>query len=203
MAGPGSRRFLILHGWQNRRPPSHWQWQLAEALRAEAEPVLYPQLPDPDRPSPTAWRELVRAELGQLGAGERIVIAHSLAVLVWLDLAPALTAAERVDRVLLVSPPSREVLRSHVEVAAFADIPIDPVGVGAAAATTRLVGSDDDPYCPGGADVEYAALRLDTDVLSGAGHLDTEAGYGVWPAVLAWCHDPRTRLTSRAEHGMT
>ena len=38
MAGTdGGRRFLVLHGWQNHRPAGHWQWLLAEALRAGGE----------------------------------------------------------------------------------------------------------------------------------------------------------------------
>ena len=39
MAEP-ARRFLVLHGWQNRRPAGHWQWQLTEALRSAGEQVL-------------------------------------------------------------------------------------------------------------------------------------------------------------------
>jgi hypothetical protein len=34
--GP-SRRFLVLHGWENHRPRDHWQWQLVETLRASGE----------------------------------------------------------------------------------------------------------------------------------------------------------------------
>jgi hypothetical protein len=34
------------------------------------------------------------------------------------------------------------------------------------------------------------------DVIPGGGHLDPDAGYGAWPSVLAWCHDPNTRLTA-------
>lgn len=71
------RRFLVLHGWQNHRPRQHWQWQLVEALRSDGEQVLYPQLPDPDRPSLDLWIEVLRAELAQLGDGERVVLAHS------------------------------------------------------------------------------------------------------------------------------
>ena len=57
------RRFLVLHVWQDSRPPGHWQWQLVEALRSSGEQVLYPQLPEPDRPSPEAWTGVLRAEL--------------------------------------------------------------------------------------------------------------------------------------------
>ncbi|WP_369137310.1 RBBP9/YdeN family alpha/beta hydrolase [Modestobacter versicolor] len=191
------RRFLVLHGWQNHRPVGHWQWQLTEALRAEGEQVLYPQFPSPDAPSRADWTALVRAELAQLGSGERVVVAHSLACWLWLSVASALGAGERVDRVLLVAPPSAEVLAGYPEVAGFASVPQDPAALARAATTTRLAAADDDPYCPGGAAAVFAGLGLDTDVLPGAAHLDLDAGYGRWPAVEEWCRDPSTRLTPR------
>ncbi|HUZ19868.1 MAG TPA: hypothetical protein VMU75_04760 [Acidimicrobiales bacterium] len=52
---------------------------MVEALREDGEQALYPPLADPDRPSPDSRPELVHAELAQLGSGERVVIAHSLA----------------------------------------------------------------------------------------------------------------------------
>ena len=191
------RRFLVLHGWQNHRPAGHWQWLLTESLRAAGEPVLYPQFPSPDEPSLTEWTALLRAELAQLGSGERIVLAHSLAVWLWLATAGDLTADERVDRVLLVAPPSPDVLAGYPQVAEFSRTPLDPAALARAAGSTRLVAADDDPYCPGGAAAVFAALELPVDVLPGAAHLDLDAGYGRWPAVEAWCRDPSTRLTPR------
>jgi predicted alpha/beta hydrolase family esterase len=191
----GARRFLVLHGWQNRRPPGHWQWQLVEALRAAGEQVLYPQLPEPDRPSLEQWTALLRAELAQLGSGERVVVAHSLSVPLWFHAAPLLEEHERVDRVLLVAPPSPGVLARHPEVAAFATVPHDVAAVARRAGITRLVCSDDDPYCP---EVATTLLGdLDTDLVPGGRHLDPDAGYGAWPSALAWCLDPATRLTAR------
>jgi hypothetical protein len=191
------RRFLVLHGWQNRRPAGHWQWQLTEALRASGEQVLYPQFPCPDEPSRPEWTALLRAELAQLGGGERIVVAHSLAVSLWLSTAGALTDEERVDRVLLVAPPAPDVLAGYPEVAEFARVPQDPRALVRAADSTRLAAGDDDPYCPAGAAAVFGSLGLPIDVLPGAAHVDLDAGYGRWPAVEAWCRDPATRLTPR------
>jgi hypothetical protein len=193
-----ARRFLVLHGWQNRRPAGHWQWQLTETLRTGGETVLYPQFPSPDEPSLAAWRELLRAELAQLGSGERVVVAHSLGVWLWLSVAGTLSPAERVDRVLLVAPPSAEVLAGYPEVAEFASVAQDAAALARAAGSTRLTAADDDPYCPGGAATVFTGLGLDTDVLPGAAHLDLDSGYGRWPAVEAWCRDPATRLTPRS-----
>ena len=193
-----TRRFLVLHGWQNRRPAHHWQWQLVESLRAAGEQVLYPQFPDPDRPVLDTWTELLRAELAQLGTGERVVVAHSLAVPLWQHAAGLLTADERVDRALLVAPPTPEVLARHPEVAEFAAVSPDAAALARSAGAVRLAAGDDDPYWPdGGAVPVYRALGVDADLLPGAGHLDPESGYGRWPAVEAWCRDAATRLTRR------
>ena len=70
-------------------------------------------------------RTVLEAELGQLGTGERVVVAHSLSVLLWLHAAAALGTAARVDRVLLVAPPSPAVLAEHDEVREYARVQLD------------------------------------------------------------------------------
>jgi uncharacterized protein len=51
------------------------------------------------------------------------------------------------------------------------------------------VTSDADPYCPGGGVERYAEpLGVPYDLLPGAGHINTDAGFGPWPAVEAWCY---------------
>jgi predicted alpha/beta hydrolase family esterase len=51
-----------------------------------------------------------------------------------------------------------------------------------------LVGGDDDPYLPEGIAAAYGLpLKMATTVIPGGGHLNTESGYGEWPAVLEWC----------------
>jgi predicted alpha/beta hydrolase family esterase len=191
------RRFLVLHGWQNRRPSGHWHRFLVDGLRADGEQVLYPQFPDPDRPSLSEWTDLLRAELDQLGSGERVVVAHSLGVTLWLHAVALLTAAERVDRVVLVSPPSPAVLAPYAEVADFSRVRVDGAALERAATTTRLVYSDGDPYCPEGATAVLSPARLDADFIPGAAHINPDSGYGDWPAMAAWCRDPTTRITSR------
>jgi hypothetical protein len=42
-----------------------------------------------------------------------------------------------------------------------------------------------------------AALQVDLDVIPGGAHLNTEAGYGPWPAALDWVHDRHTRMVSK------
>ena len=191
------RAYLVLHGWQNHRPPGHWQYELVAALRLRGEHVQYPQLPDPDEPSPAAWTERLLAEIDGLAAGQRIVVAHSLSVLLWMHAARLVAERGPVDRLLLVAPPSRQVLARFREVAAWAALEPDPPLVSATARSVRLVCSDDDPYCPEGALAAYPGLASDVDLLPGEAHLDLDAGYGEWPSVLAWCRDGTGRREPR------
>ncbi|WP_411148498.1 RBBP9/YdeN family alpha/beta hydrolase [Streptomyces sp. A30] len=188
--------YLILHGWQNHRPKDHWQHWLADRLTALGHHVTYPQLPDADDPDLDVWLGELARHLGALrGAGERVVVAHSASALLWLHaVTRAVPGAGDVDRVLLVAPPSASVLVRHPEVAAFAAPPLDF----ALPTPTRLVAGDDDPYCPEGARTLFGdPLGIPTETLPGAAHLDLDAGYGPWPAVLDWCLDPDAKITAR------
>lgn len=197
---PHARRFLVVHGWQNHRPSGHWQRWLTETLRDAGEQVLYPQLPDPDRPSLAAWRGVLRDELAMLGDGERVVICHSLGCLLWLRHAQDAAPRDVADRVLLVCPPSRSTLPP--ELADFYEGPLD---AGAVAASARrgveLVCTDADPWCPEGAAEMYGrALGLPVHVVEGAGHLSLDEGYGPWPAVHHWAlHGTLADETTRVD----
>ena len=184
-----ARSFLILHGYQGSGP-EHWQTWLAERLTAAGERVAYPGLPDPDMPSLPAWRAALARELRD----GQTVLAHSLACILWLHHCSEPVSDARADRVLLVAPPSR----------AGAPEPIHPFFAVPLAASpgTRLVCSDDDPYCPEGAAALYGEpLGLEIDLLAGAGHVNPEAGFGPWPAAEAWCYGESAIASSRIAPG--
>ena len=175
------RSFLILHGLQGSGP-DHWQSWLAERLAQAGEDVRYPDLPDPDNPRVAEWAEVLHAELEAM-SGERTVVCHSLACLLWAHEAER----ARADRVLLVTPPCP--VAPIPEAASFYPAPLDADAVRATARELRVVGSDNDPYCPAGAERSFAQpLGLPCDVLPGAGHVNPDAGFGPWPAVEAWCY---------------
>jgi predicted alpha/beta hydrolase family esterase len=192
-----ARRFLVVHGWQNHRPPEHWQFWLTERLRAAGEQVLYPQLPSPESPRLDEWLGVLRAELRMLGDGERVVICHSLGCLLWLRHAASASADEAVDRLLLVCPPSSSTLPSWLS-------PFFPRGDDGAALTrsvrrrAELVCTDADPWCAEGAAATYGrALDVDVHLVPGGGHLAIEDGYGPWPAVEAWALGGRFAAAQR------
>lgn len=192
--------FLLLHGWQNRRPAGHWQHWLATELAAAGHEVGYPQLPEPDRPVIDEWLAELRINIAAMPGTQRTVVCHSLSCLLWLHAAARGEAPITVDRVLLVAPPSPDVAAGNPEIAAFVAPPVTAAQLDAAARQTRLVASDNDPYCPGGAAGVYGApLGIPTIVLPGTAHLNMDAGYGPWPSIRDWClsDSPDTPITHR------
>jgi predicted alpha/beta hydrolase family esterase len=87
------------------------------------------------------------------------------------------------------------------ELARFYPTGADKAAIDAASASTRLVCSDDDPYCPGRGAAEHwgRPLELAVDLLPGAGHLNVEAGYGAWPAMEAWASGQAEALVPRED----
>ncbi|MFE9258152.1 RBBP9/YdeN family alpha/beta hydrolase [Streptomyces sp. NPDC006879] len=194
--------FLLLHGWQNQRPAGHWQHWLAGELRSAGHQVRYPQLPDPDHPRLTHWLSALDRELAAMApepAGGRTVLCHSLGCLLWMHaVARDGGIATPVDRVLLVAPPSPSVLDRHPEISGFAPPSLAERQLAKAAHATRLVCSDDDPYAPEGAAALFGEpLGIPVDLLAGQGHLDMDAGYGMWPTLLSWCLDPGRSIRPR------
>ncbi|MET0964834.1 MAG: alpha/beta hydrolase [Nakamurella sp.] len=181
---------LILHGWQNHRPAEHWQHVLANELAAAGVSVRYPQLPDPDDPDPGVWRRMVAAEIAELAGPHRIVIAHSLATWVMLDLLVAAGHLD-VDRILLTAPVTREVLNANPPITAF-DPGWDDAQIRSAVRSqgdVHLVCSDDDPYWPGGAARWASDIGATVHPLNGQGHLALADGYGRWDSVRGWVLD--------------
>jgi predicted alpha/beta hydrolase family esterase len=98
------------------------------------------------------------------------------------------------ERLLLVAPPSEQ-----PPLESFFPAPLPEV-----AGDARLVCSDDDPYCPEGAESLYGApLGIPVDIVPRGGHLNPDAGFGPWPEVEAWCLDQRASVAgSGAKKGI-
>ena len=175
--------FLILHGWQGSGP-GHWQTWLAERLRDDGHDVLYPDLPDPDHPRLETWLDT----LAGLQRDGDTVVCHSLGCCLWLH--HRSRGGPPAPRVLLVAPPCLD--PPPREIASFFPVPREP----AVGTNARLVCSDNDPYCASAAGVYGARLGIEIDFLPGAGHINPEAGFGPWPAVLDWCHGARSGVVT-------
>jgi hypothetical protein len=175
-----TRSFLILHGLEGSGP-DHWQTWLAGRLRERGEGVRYPDLPDPYDPKPDEWLAALQPELAALEA-ERIVLCHSLGCLLWLLNARS-GARDVADRVLLVAPPCTGEVEQVVR---FKPDGVTAADVDRAAGETLMLWGEPDPYCPATAPVAFDGLFRDARAFPGGGHLNTDAGYGPWPAVEQW-----------------
>jgi predicted alpha/beta hydrolase family esterase len=175
--------FLILHGHYGSGP-GHWQTWLAARLRERGSRVSYPELPERDAPRLDRWLEALDAELARAPDGP-VVLCHSLACVLWLQHAGR-GSSPRADRVLLVAPPSPSAELPGVH--GFFPLSVEPEEVARAAGSTRIVATDNDPYCPEGAERLYGEpLSLPVSLVEGGGHLNPDAGYGPWPEVERWC----------------
>ena len=176
-------RFVILHGWENRRPPAHWQHWLFDELNRRGMDVDYPQLPDPDTPDLGTWLALLD-ELVTRGERPVTLIAHSLAASLWLSRIAQGEGPGLVTRLALVAIPAPVVL--------------EPTVVGAFVAHERwiaelpgveqiVVEGEGDPYAPGGVRAAYAIdPAIPVESVAGGGHLTPDSGFGPWPRILEW-----------------
>ena len=178
-----SPRFVILHGWENRRPPEHWEHWLFDELTERGADVDYPQLPDPDTPDLETWLGLLD-ELVPRGERPVTLLAHSLAASLWLTRLARGGSAGRVTRLALAAIPAPSVLRSTV-VEAFVE---HPAAIAALPGVEQIVfEGENDPYAPGGVRASYEidpSIRV--ELIPNGGHLIPDTGFGPWPRILEW-----------------
>jgi hypothetical protein len=175
---------VIIPGWQGSGD-GHWQTWLEEQLHAAGRETRRPDFADFDRPELDDWSRALRTALSELPGGFDVV-AHSLGAVLWLHHVTNAGRSPQPARVLLVAPPSP---RTEIaEIAGFFPPPLGVDAVRAGAGGTVLVAGDDDPYLPEGIAEAYGRpLKIATTVVPGGAHLNPDAGYGAWPAVLDWC----------------
>ena len=176
-------RFVILHGWENRRPADHWEHWLHDELVARGLDVDYPQLPDPDEPDLATW-------LGQLdglvtrGTGEVTLVAHSLATSLWLTRLARGAGPGRVTRLALAAIPSPAVLAPTI-VAPF--VAHEPRLAALPGVEQIVFEGEGDAYSPSGVRADYAIdAGIPVETVPGGGHLVPASGFGPWPRILEW-----------------
>jgi predicted alpha/beta hydrolase family esterase len=123
--------------------------------------------------------------------GERIVLCHSLACLLWMRNARD-TDEQQADRVLLVAPGC---LYDVPAIARFSPDGVTAADLERAAPETLMVCSAPDPYCPESAPKAFPGVFPRIEVVDDGGHLNPETGYGPWPAVEDWALGLRDQLS--------
>ncbi|GAA2776133.1 alpha/beta hydrolase [Saccharopolyspora taberi] len=167
--------------------PWHWQQWLAGQLRSHGVTVDLPALPGDERPDLDVWLPVLREHLAAVPAeAELVVAAHSCGVALWLHHAATVDGrSRRADRVLLVAPPDPQ--WQNPDAAGIVPYPVDAHTLRRAGGVTRLVTGTGDPYLPmHRAHALAEELRIEMDVVPDGEHLNTDAGYGPWPAMLRW-----------------
>jgi hypothetical protein len=188
---------LLAHAYAGQTE-HHWQSWLAGRLAHQGVQVDLLTFADPDQPELAYWLDELHEHLDAAPDDtERVVLAHAVGAALWLHHAARHPKPHRrVDRVLLVAPPGPRWHEANVR--EFEPAPVDVVGVREAAASTRLVTSDNDPTRSLGEARSLAAdLDVEWDVIPGAGQLAAESGYGRWPAALTWTLTGATPVSPR------
>ena len=176
-------RFVILHGWENRRPADHWEHWLHDELVARGHEVDYPQLPDPDAPDVDEWLDILDPLVTE-GDRDVTLVAHSLATSLWLTRLARGGSTGRVTRLALVAIPSPSVLAPTV-VAPF--VRFDPHLAALPGVETRVFEGEGDEYAPGGLRAEFTVdADIPVELVAGGGHLVPSSGFGPWPRIREW-----------------
>lgn len=170
-------KVLILHGWHGSDLP-HWQAWLAQALVLEDCIVAFPKLSDNASPNKDIWLNQAREIIEDFRPD--IVIAHSLANILWFHLAGSISYT--VKKLLLCAPPRD--LSDYDEVKSFFPSPI-PTSL--SAAYSLLLVSDNDPYISiDEANLLASKLNIPLEIIHNAGHINADSGFGEWPWVKEW-----------------
>lgn len=166
--------YVIQPGWQNSGPEhwqSHWQSQLTPSSRVAQQDWLQPNLND--------WVAAFDAHIRAIDA-PIIILAHSLGCLTVAHWAAQHDTA-KIDHAFLVAPADVERPNAPAAIQHFAPIPLTTLPFPA-----TVVASDNDPYCELGRAQWFAKhWGASLHILRGAGHINTESGYGEWADGLA------------------
>jgi predicted alpha/beta hydrolase family esterase len=172
------KKVLILHGWGGSDYP-HWQAHLEKQLLEVDYEVSFPNLPNRDFPDLKEWLEFLDNEMKSFQPD--IVVCHSLANILWFHYISNYEIKE-LDKLMLVSPVSP--LCEIEELKTFFPYPI-PKDL--RAKSKIMASGDNDPYIT--IDELYTLsniLGIGLKVLDGAGHINTDSGFGKLDCAFDW-----------------
>lgn len=175
--------YLIIHGLGGS-PKGHWQDYLYEDLETQGENVIFPQFPDKDEPDLEAWISTLHSYKEYIH-DNTVVIAHSMGVILWLHYISKYNNI-RINKAILVAPPSKEFLLTHSFAKTFADFQLNKENFHMTNYSSLLIASRNDDYCLPSA-WENFGKKLDLNYLElppEAKHINIASGYGKWVELL-------------------
>lgn len=170
------QKILILHGWGGSDFP-HWQSWLAAEIAKNYGCVSFLKFSNIDFPQKDAWmRELIK-EIEEFKP--TVAVCHSLANILWFHICNELKII-KLEKLFLVAPPSLECKIEELKSFFPCKIPTNLY-----AKEAVIMASTNDPYMSvNEAESLQTALNIPMVVLDGAGHINTDSGYGEWPWIL-------------------
>lgn len=162
--------YLIVPGWGGSGP-AHWQTHWEHALPG----VRRVEMPDWDAPRRAAWLHALDEAVRGVEIPP-VLIAHSLGCIAVAHWAAGAGATRPIRGALLVAPSDLDREGGPAVLREFAPVPRARLPF-----PVRVVASDNDPYAALPRAQQMAAdWGASLTVLSGAGHINVDAGYGAW-----------------------
>lgn len=173
---------LILHAIGSHAG-AHWEQWLHDKLVGQGHTVLMPNLPDAEHPNRAEWLSAAQSAVKNIPTHELVFVGHSLGVVTALDC-------------IEYSPTD---VRALISVAGFGvdygaelnsyfmrERVIDFTKVRQRVGKSFVFYGDNDPYVPQEVLADLAAkLDVAPTVIPNGGHLNTDAGYTTFPALLS------------------
>jgi len=167
-----SDKTLILHGWGGSDAP-HWQAELAAEIAKNYGTVSFPLLDNCHYPSKNRWVKQVKLFIKEFKPNT--VVCHSLANTLWFWLCKE-DGMPTIQRLFMVSPPS--LASEDKTIKTFFPCPLPQHLY---AKEVHMIVSDDDPWVQVDEAKKLAThFNAMFTVLEGAGHINTDSGYGKW-----------------------
>jgi len=172
---------LIVHGIGGHAG-IHWQQWLHDELLKRDYIVVMPDLPEPDHPDRKTWLAEIQKTLDGVNLRQLTIIGHSLGVTTALDFISQ--ADSQINRLLSVAGFAEDYgaeLNSYF----LRERSIDFEKVRTNLRWAAVVYGDNDPYVPQSALQHVAeSLAVKPVIIPGGGHLNTEAGFSQFPALI-------------------
>src|SRR3989344_6904899 len=179
------KRVIIVHGWEGSST-SDWIGWAVDAFQEKGYKVLAPEMPNTDHPIIEKWVEHLRSVASTVDE-HTYFIGHSIgcqAIMRFLETIDtkaggAVFVAGWFDLTNLESE-EEKILKLWIET------PIEYAKVKENLARSVVILSDNDLYVPYEQTKKRFEARLDSEVVTipGAGHIDTDAGFGPFSQLI-------------------
>ena len=172
---------LIIHGIGGHAG-IHWQQWLRDELKKQGYTVLMPTMPNSGHPDRKAWLATIVETLQDTALEDLTIIGHSLGATTALDFLEQATV--KVTKFVSVSGFAKD-YGAELNHYFLTEKSIDFEKVKSHTSKAVVIYGDNDPYVTQDA-LKYIAdcLSVQPVIISGGGHLNTEAGFTQLPELI-------------------